>query len=133
MYRLESDDVYVKRHVDDVYHKFSFISCKLSKFRLHFNIRKSFVNVLFFKDVFSVYFVVFWILFRFFFKWKRLVWGTRLFFVEIVFFVFGSSLSISIESSFVIFYRRGSSWFFVVFPFSYWSRVFRIELWNLIS
>ena len=133
MCRLESDCIHVGRHVDDVCHEFFSIFCRLDRFWLHSNTREFFVNVLFFRDVFLVCFVISWILFWFFFNWERLVWGTRLFFTEIVFFVSGNSLSISIKSLFVISRRRGSLWFFVVLSFDCWSRVLRIELWDLVS
>ena len=132
MYCLEGDHVCVGRHVDDTCYEFFSIFYKSGKFWLHSNTRGSFVNVLLSRDVFLVCFVVFWILSWFFFNWRRLVWDTRLFFVEIVFFVFGGSFSISIESSFVTLYRRGSLWFLVVFSFDCCLRVFRIGLWGLV-
>ena len=132
MYCLESDYVRIDRHVDSVCHEFFSISCKSSRFWLYFNIRGSLVNVLLFRNVFLVCFVVSWILSWFFLRWRRLVWDTRLFFTGIVFFVFGDSLSISIKSLFITFRRRGSLRFFVVFSFDYWLKVFRIELWGLV-
>ena len=128
MYRFKNDYVYFDRHIGNVYYEFFFISCKSDRFWLYFNIRESFVNVLLFRDVFLVCSVVSWILSWFFLKWRRLVWDTRLFFVEIVFFVSGDSLSVSIESLFVIFRQRGSSRFSVVFSFSCWPKVLRIGL-----
>ena len=133
MYRFESDYVRIGKYVYNTCHEFFSISCESNRFWLYFNICEFFVNVLLFRDVFLVYFVVSWILSWFFFSWWRLVWGTRLFFTGIFFFVFGDSLSVSIESLFVIFHWLSFFWFFVVFLFSYWSRVLCIGLWNLVS
>ena len=128
MCHFKDDCVRTGKHVYDVSYKFFFIFCKSSKPWFHSNICGSFVNVLLFRDVFLVCLVVFWIFFWFFFSWWRLVWGTRLFFTKIFFFVFGGSLLVSIESLFITFRWLISSWFSVVFSFSYWSRILRIEL-----
>ena len=125
---LESNHVRTDKHIDDVYHEFFSIFYRSNRFCLYSNTRKSLVNVLLFRNVFLVCSDVSWILSWLFLRWRRLVWDTRLFFIEIVFFVFDNSLLVSMKLMFVIFYRRRSLRFSVVFPFSYRSKVLCIEL-----